>query len=475
MNVSVRRADPANSDRTGRHAAHPPQGRDRRWLVLLLMCVGMFLVQLDVTVVNVALPAMRNSLGTSMAGLQWIVDGYAVALATLLLAGGTAGDRYGHKRVVLAGMGVFAAASLACGLASTVGMLVAARVGQGIGAALLLPGTLAVITRTFPERGQQARALGIWAGVSALALPAGPLIGGALVAGLGWQAVFLINLPILAVAAPATARVVRTGTDTAPAPLDLPGTALAALTLGGLVYLVIAAGSTGLGPRVWASAAVAVLGAAGFVAVEHRSTHPVLPPRLLRRPGFVGPNLVAAAMNFVGIGTVFIATLWLQGVQHHPVFTAGLLLLPAFVPLAALAPVTGRLTARYGPRPCITAGLLLGAAGSAALIGLEPTSSYLRFLPVLLALGCGMGLLTAAVVSAAVAALPPERAGLASGVNNTARQAAGALGIAVYGAVAGSPTDPEAFAANLGTVGVIAATLWVAALPLTWRTVAPRG
>lgn len=210
--------------------------RARRGGVLAVMCVGMFLVQLDVTVVNVALPDIRAGLGTGLAGQQWVVDAYAVVLASLLLVGGTVGDRYGHKRVVLTGMGLFGAASLACGVAPNVATLVAGRAVQGLGAALLLlPGTLAVITRTYPERAEQARAVGVWAGVSALALPAGPLLGGALVSGLGWQAVFLINLPVIVVAVPAMMRLVTESRDPSPRPLDLPGGALAAVTLGAAV------------------------------------------------------------------------------------------------------------------------------------------------------------------------------------------------------------------------------------------------
>lgn len=197
----------------------------------------------------------------------------------------------------------------------------------------------------------------------------------------------------------------------------------------------------------------------------------MLPPALVRHGAFSGANLVAGAMNLVGIGTVFVATLYLQTVQHHPAFVAGVMLLPLFVPLAALAPVTGRITGRHGPRLPMTVGLLLGATGSAALIGLGPTSSYLRFLPVLGGLGLGMGFLTAAVVAAAVRAVPASRAGLASGVNNTARQAAGAMAIAVYGAIAGSPTHATAFTDGLHLVGAGGCVLWLAAIALTWSTI----
>jgi DHA2 family methylenomycin A resistance protein-like MFS transporter len=436
-----------------------------RRLLLLVMCVGMFLVQLDVTVVNVALPQIATDLHTGLAGQQWVVDGYAVVLASLLLAGGTIGDRFGHKRVVLSGLSLFGVASLMCGAAPGVGVLIGGRALQGLGAALLLPGTLAVVTRAFPDKAEQARAVGIWAGVSALALPAGPLLGGALVSGLGWRAVFLINIPIIAIAFPAAVRLVRETVEKGARSLDVPGMALATLTLGATVYAVITDSGA------WITAGVAVVALAGFLIREHYAPDPLLPLSLLRSPAFAGSNLVAAAMNLVGIGTIFVLTLYLQTVQHHSAFAAGTMLLPLFAPLAALAPVTGRLAGRHGPRLPMTAGLVLGVLGSLALLGLAPDSSYPRLLPVLLGLGIGMGLLTAAVVAAAVQSVPQDRAGLASGVNNTARQAAGALAVAVYGAVAGSPSNAGSFTTGLHVIAVIGAVAWTGALALTWLTI----
>ena len=436
-----------------------------RALLLFVMCAGMFLVQLDVTVVNIALPQIGAGLATGLTGQQWAVDGYAVVLASLLLAGGTFGDRYGHKRVVLAGLALFGAASLICGVAPDIGVLIAGRALQGLGAALLLPGTLAVITRAYPGRAEQAQAVGVWAGVSALALPTGPLAGGALVTAFGWRAVFLVNLPIIALAVPATLRVVTETVDEHPRRLDVPGMILATVTLAAFVYAVIG--------KAWPVALCAVAALAAFLLWERRARDPLLPVPLLRKPAFAGANLVAAAMNLVGIGTIFVTTLYLQTVQHHDPFTAGAMLLPLFLPLAALAPVTGRLTGRYGPRLPMTGGLLLGIAGSLFLLGLAPSSGYARLLPVLLGLGVGMGLLTAAVVAAAVRAVPDGRAGLASGVNNTARQAAGAIAIAAYGAIAGPPADASRFTGGLHVLGVLGAAAWTVALALTWLAIRP--
>src|SRR3954470_21723075 len=214
----------------------------RRRLILVVMCAGLFLVQLDVSIVNVALPSIRAELHPSAAGLQWVVDGYAIALASLMLAGGTIGDLYGHRRVVLAGLALFGVASAAAGAAPTIGVLVAARVAQGVGAALLLPGTLAIITHAFPQPRERARAIGVWAAVAGLSLPAGPVLGGLLVAGPGWRWVFLVNLPIVAAAAVLTVRLVTESGDPRGRRLDVPGVALGALTLAATTSALIEAG-----------------------------------------------------------------------------------------------------------------------------------------------------------------------------------------------------------------------------------------
>jgi MFS transporter, DHA2 family, methylenomycin A resistance protein len=384
-------------------------------MVLAVLCVGIFLIQLDVTVVNVALPAVRLDLHTGLAGQQWVVDSYMLALAGLLLLCGMLGDRIGHRRVVLAGLSVFGLASLACGAAPSIGLLVAARAVQGVGAALLLPGTLALITSLYSDAAARARAMGLWAGAGALALPSGPLLGGALVNAFGWRAVFLVNLPVIAVALPLGYRLI-------------PST----------------------GPT---------------------TSH-------LRRPrvtvAFLGSNSVAGLMNLVGLGTVLVITLYLQERLGHSALRAGLEMLPLFVPLAVLGPVAGRVTARVGPRLPMSVGLLLGAGGSACLLLVGSQSGYAAVVPVELGLGLGMGFLTAAVVSAAIGSLPPQYAGLASGVNNTARQAVGALGIGLYGAVPGQPTD-ESFIRGLHQLAWIGAGLWLLGLVVTWLTVDSAG
>ncbi|MFE3781849.1 MFS transporter, partial [Amycolatopsis sp. NPDC059090] len=353
-----------------------------RTAILFTMCAGMFLVQLDVTVVNVALPTLGSELHADVPQLQWVVVGYSVVLAALLLTGGALGDVLGHRGVVLAGLGVFGAASAACGLAQSAGWLVAARAVQGVGAALLLPGTMAVITGTFPGRTERARALGIWAGISALALPAGPLLGGLLVQTAGWRPVFWLNVPIVAAAAVATRRLVPPDVRK-PGRVDVPGAATAALALGSGVYAVIA-------KTPWVGL-LAVAAAVALVVVERHSAAPMLPLSLLRSRQTAGANLVSAAMNFVGLGSVLVFTLYLQDVLHADPIAAAVAVVPMFVPMVLLGPVSGRLTARFGPRPQIVAGLLLGVAAMLNLLRIGPGTGYWTLLPTLFVLSGGGG------------------------------------------------------------------------------------
>jgi DHA2 family methylenomycin A resistance protein-like MFS transporter len=433
-----------------------------RGVVLVVMCVGYFLVLLDVTIVNVALPSIGEDLEAGVGGLQWVVDSYAIALASLMLAGGTVGDLHGHKRVVLTGLAAFGIASLGCALAPSAAVLVAFRLLQGIGAALLLPGTLAVIAHAFPERGEQARAIGIWAGIGSVALPAGPLLGGALIDGIGWRAVFFVNVPIVVVALAAAAAVVRESTDPQGRRLDAAGVALGALTLVAIIFAIIEAGHGGNPATVAIAAGVGVAALGAFLAAERARPDPMLPLDLFRRTDFSAANAIAGAMNCGTLGTLFVLALYLQRVQGRSAFEAGLAMVPLFTPLCILAPFAGRLTARVGPRWPMAGGLLVAAIGVAILTGAGAHASFTNLLPGLLLWGIGMGLLTPAVVAAAVRSVPGERAGLGSAVNNTARQAGGAIGIAVCGALAGTPGS-AGFLGGFHTVALVVATLFVAA------------
>jgi MFS transporter, DHA2 family, methylenomycin A resistance protein len=425
----------------------------QRTRTFVVMCVGMFLVLLDVTIVNVALPRLRADLGAGVASLQWIVDGYAIALAALMLPCGDLGDRRGHKRIVLAGLAVFAAGSLAAGLAPAATVLVAARIVQGTGAALLLPGTLAVVSRAYERPEERARAIGIWAAISATALPAGIVGGGALVQGPGWRWAFLVNLPVIAVALPVAAVVVRETQAPAGRRPDPAGTALAAAFLAAITFALIeqslAAGA----------AAVGLLGA--LVAVERRAPDPMLPPALFRRPAFCAATGIAGAMNLGSNGTLFVLTLYLQDVQGRSPLAAGLACLPAFAMLSLIGPPAGRVVARFGPRGPMVAGLLCAACGLALLADGPSIVAFVLW-------GTGLGVLTPAVVAASMGAVEPERLGIAAAVNNTARQAGNAIGIAAAGAVAGSPPG-SAFVHGFHGVALGAGVLYVlaAAVALT--------
>jgi DHA2 family methylenomycin A resistance protein-like MFS transporter len=431
------------------------------------MCVGYFLVLLDVTIVNVALPTIASGLGAGVASLQWVVDGYAIALASLMLAGGSIGDLHGHKRLVLAGLSAFGVASLACGAAPSAGVLIAARVLQGAGAALLLPGTLAIVTRAFPEPGEQARAIGVWAGIGSLALPAGPVLGGALTAAFGWRAVFLVNVPIVIGAILVARRVVRETGESSEGAVDAAGAILAAGILATATFAFVELGRGGRTPLVVSTFALSIACLVAFVVLERSAPHPMLPLALFRRPDFSAANAVAGAMNLATLGMLFVLTLYLQDVQGRSALAAGLALLPLFLPLSVLAPLAGRLTARLGPRLPMTAGLLTAAVGVGLLAGASADSAYSELLPALLLWGIGLGVLTPAVVAAAVRTVPAARAGLAAAVNNTARQAGGAIGIAAFGAIAGSAASTRSFVSGMHTSALIAVGLWVIASVVT--------
>jgi DHA2 family methylenomycin A resistance protein-like MFS transporter len=448
--------------------------RDQKMRLLLLMCAGMFLVQLDVTVVNVALPHIGAGLGGGLSGMQWVIDAYTVALAALLLAAGVACDRIGDRQVVLLGLAGFGVTSLLCGVAPNLAFLIAARALQGVSAAILLPSTLAVINRAFSQPTEKARALGIWAGVSALALPAGPLIGGGLVSSVGWRWVFLVNVPIVVIGLALAPSLLPPASERKPTPIDVGGLFFAGVTLCALVLAAIEFGASGNRLVSVGSVVVAIASFLAYLVWERHSVHPVIPLGLWRDRQFAGANFVAACMNLVGIGLVFIFTLYLQGIRGDSPLFAGLMMLPLFVPLAVCAPLTGRLVARVGPRPPMLGGLGLGVTGAVSLWFLQPHSPYWVLVLPMAGVGLGMGLLTPSVVTAALTSVPQRLAGLASGVNNTARQAAGALGVAIFGAIVGSPRRPSVFTDGVQRVAVVSVVLWLLALAVTALAVKAR-
>ena len=376
---------------------------------------------LDVTIVNVALEPIAHGLGASRSELQWVVDGYALALASLMLSAGQVADAYGRRRVFGAGMAVFGVASVACALAPSAGVLIAGRVLQGIGAAALLPASLALVTAAHEDPHERARAIGIWAGLGSLGLVAGPLLGGVLSEALGWRAVFWASVPVCA-AALLGLRLV--GESRAPARhrLDLAG------QLAGTAWL--AALVAGLIEGWWIAIAASLLALAALIAAERRAAWPMLELRYFHDPAFSSANFGAGMMNLGVLGSLFVLSLLLQGAHGLSPAAAGVRLIPLALPLALIPP--------FAPRLNAAVGLAGTGAGFLALALLGDGASYAAMVGPLLLAGVSLGFATPALVGRAVAAVPAARAGMAAAVNNTARQTGGAVGVALIGGVAGA-------------------------------------
>ncbi|OIV38344.1 MFS transporter [Mangrovactinospora gilvigrisea] len=430
-------------------------------LPLVALCLGQFMVILDVTVVTVAEPALRSGLGAGPAGLQWVVDGYTTVFAGLLLLGGGLGDRFGHRRLWLGGLGVFAAASAACALAPATGALIAARFAQGVGAALLIPASLALLSASYPDRAARARAVGIWGGVACTAAAAGPVVGGVLVEALGWRSVFWLNVPVAAAAVAVTLRhigpVARRAATTR---FDLPGLALGVATLLGLAFGLNEAGTVG-----WASApvlggfAVAVAAAAGFVAVaRRRGADAVLPLGLFRRVPFSASALIGVVLNLGFYGLLYLLTLYFQQVRGYSATTAGLALLPCMAMGIASSPLSGRIAARTGPYLPMRLGLAFGTVGFACWLVAGPHTPYWALLPALVCCGIGTPLCMPAATSALMEAAPRDAAGVASAVFNVSRQTGSTVGVALFGTLAAAHLVDGLHAAAL-----VAASLYAAA------------
>lgn len=408
----------------------------RRRSVLVATSLAAFTATLDNTVVAVALQDVQADLGAGVAQLQGVVTAYTVALAALLLTGGTLADVAGRRRVLLAGLTLFATASAACALSTTAQALIAARAVQGAGAALVLPGGLAVLAAAYPEPAARARAVGIWAATGALALVAGPVVGGLLVAGSGWQAVFWVNLPLCALVAAVVAIAPAGPPPSRSRRLDLPGQLLVAVGLATGTYAVVLAGRDGLGAPVAVAAVVAVAALAGFVAVERRTADPVLPLVLLRQRSFAGATVGAFAASLAVFVLLVFLSLFLQLVEQRGALPSAIRLLPLTVALVVVAPLAGRWAARRGPRPPVVLGLLLSAVGVAVTgVRLQQQMPDVELALLLGLSGVGIGLTTAPVVTASLDAVSRTRSGLAAASVNVARELGGVVAVAGLGAL----------------------------------------
>jgi EmrB/QacA subfamily drug resistance transporter len=407
--------------------------------VIAATVLGSGMAFLDATVVNVALPAIGRSLDTGLAGLAWTINGYTLTLAALILLGGSLGDRLGRRRVFVIGVWWFAAASLLCGLAPNVGTLIAARALQGVGGALMTPGSLAILQSSFrPD--DRARAIGAWSGLAGIAGAVGPLAGGWLVEVASWRWVFLINLPVAAAVVVVTQRHVPESRDPAASRhVDVPGAALGAVALGALTYGLIAWAGHSLGdPAVLGGLLAGLLALVAFVWRERTATDPMLPLDIFRSRLFSATNVVTFAVYAALGGVFFWLVLELQVVSGFGPVTAGLGLLPVTVILLLLSARMGGLAQRVGPRLPMTAGPLLCAVGVAGMTRIGADASYVvDVLPPVVVFGLGLALLVAPLTSTVLAAAPDEHAGLASGVNNAVARVAGLLAVAVLPLVAG--------------------------------------
>ncbi|HEY8466089.1 MAG TPA: MFS transporter [Solirubrobacterales bacterium] len=444
--------------------------------LLLLLCAAQFMVILDITVVNVALPSIQRELGIAFGDLQWAITAYTLAFGGLLLLGGRAADLFGRRRAFVAGVAAFAVASGAAALAESASALIAARVAQGVSAALLSPAALALVTTSFPEGPERRRALAAWAGVAASGGAFGVLVGGALTEALGWQAIFLINVPVAAVVVALAPRWIPAGGRDPGRRLDLAGATLAVASVVALIYGLVEAPEAG-----WASAqtlgllAFAAAGLAAFAAVERRVPQPLVDLAVLRRR----PTVVALALMIAGMGTVvsvfFFASIYLQHVLGHSALRTGLEFLPGALVLIATAHAGGHLAGQLGTRAVLAAGMGAGAVGGLLLSGASPDGSYVTdVLPGLLVLDAGIGMAASAIFITAMAGVAEREAGMVSGLITTAHEVGIALvlpalstvataGLGGAALAAAAQVDPTAITAGMGDALRVAAGIAVGA------------
>ncbi|WP_416875060.1 MFS transporter [Kitasatospora sp. SC0581] len=407
----------------------------RKRLALLTLCIAMFMAMLDNVVVNVALPRIGQELDAGISGLQWVAEGYSLVYAALVLTGGALGDRHGRTRMFVLGLGLFTLGSAVAALAGTIGVLVAGRMVQGVGAALLTPGSLTLLGHVFTDERERAKAIGVWSGVSAIGLSIGPVIGGPLVEHFGWASVFWINVPI-GVAGVLLAAKVLPEIPPRARRIDFGGFALSAAGLGLLVYALIEGPTRGwTDPRVTGCGAAAAVLLAAFLLLELRLAEPMLELRLFRDGALSGALLSGFMVSFGMFGALFFLPLMMQGVLGWSPSGAGYAGLAMTAMLVVAGPLSGRFAARYGPRPPMVLGLALCALGLGGLSLYGDHARYPEYLWTLFTMGFGMGLTFTPVSVAVLQRVAPAQTGMASATVNTLRELGGVLGIAVLGAV----------------------------------------
>jgi DHA2 family methylenomycin A resistance protein-like MFS transporter len=448
-------------------ASKPVRSNLRTSLTLAAMSLGYGVVQLDVTIVNTALSSIGTSLGGGVAELQWVVSAYTIAFAAFILTAGALGDRIGAKRVFMAGFAIFTAASLACALAPNAFILIAARAIQGFGAAVLVPNSLALLSHAYPDEKQRGRAVGIWAAGASLALTAGPLVGGGLIALVGWRSIFLVNLPIGLAGLWLTFAYASETTRSPQREIDLPGQLAAITALGCLAGAIIEGGTLGWSNVLViagfvASALLAVL----FVWQERRASQPMLPLLLFKHRMFALASLVGLLVNVAFYGLIFVFSLYFQRINGLSPFATGLAFVPMMGAVLPVNLVSSRVAERFGAPATIAAGAALAALGCLALLGIEHGTSYWAICAQLVVIGAGLGLLVPPLTSALLGSVEKSRSGIAAGVLNATRQTGSVLGVALFGSLVG---QSGAFLAGAHASLVISACLLLAAGAAIWR------
>ncbi|HLG07553.1 MAG TPA: MFS transporter, partial [Gaiellaceae bacterium] len=449
----------------------------RKWFTLAAVSFGLFMIMLDNTVVNVALPSIQRDLDADLSELQWIVTGYALTFAALMLVGGKLADAYGRRLIFVLGIAVFTFASLLCGLADTSEMLIAARVLQGAGAALMNPATLSIIAATFPPR-ERGTAIGIWAGVSALALAIGPLVGGLITEHLDWSWIFFVNVPIGILGIGASFVFIDESRDETHERLDLPGLATSGVGLFALTYGLIEANTYGWSSaRIVGSFVLAGVSLLSFVVLERRQRAPMLPLELFRSGTYTGANLVVLLVALAMFGVFFFVSLYMQNVLGYSAVQAGAAFLPMTILIILVAPIAGRTSDRIGSRGLMTAGMVFIAVQLVMFSRLGEDASYWNLFPALMIGGIGMSLTMTPSAAAATRSVPVDKAGVGSAVLNSARQVGGTMGIALMGAImaaeAGGERTPDAFMRGFESALLVAAGIAVVGAIVAFTLVRP--
>lgn len=413
----------------------PELSARRRLLVLAICCLSLLVVGMDVTIVNVALPAIRTDLGASVSGLQWIIDAYTVVLASLLILSGSTADRLGRRRTFQLGLALFSLGSLLCGIAPGLGWLIAFRMLQAVGGSMMNPVALSIITNVFIDPRERARAIGVWAGVVGISLGLGPVLGGLLVEGVGWRSIFWVNVPIGVLALVLVALFVPESRAERARRIDPVGQVLVIAMLLSLTYAIIEWPRAGGSPEIWTAAVVCVLSLAALLRYESRRTDPLIELAFFRSIPFTAATVTAVCAFGAFSAFLFLNTLYLQDVRGLSPLHAGLFLLPMAAMTIVFAPISGRIVASRGPRvPLVIAGTAM-VVGALPLTGLTDHVDYRWLLACFLAFGLGFGMVNTPITNAAVSGMPRSQAGVAAAVASTSRQVGASLGIAIVGAV----------------------------------------